>query len=92
MSVKREVPYTAVFRDPLNIRAMEVFRVLDALSCYLSLILKNSDTKEDTKNIVDPWGGGGGAFAPPPPPPPLNPPLRGKTDYDFSNLFLYNER
>ena len=39
-------------------------RVLDAaaLACYLSLVLKYSDTKRDTKrkNIVDlNWGGGG---------------------------------
>ena len=37
-------------------------RVLDALSCYLTRILKYSDTKWDTKNktksIVDQGGGG----------------------------------
>ena len=35
-------------------------RVLDALSCYLSLILKHSDTKRDTKKHRSTSGGGGG--------------------------------
>ena len=39
---KREVPY-----------GRGTSRVLDALSCYLSLIFKHSDTKLDLKNIVD---------------------------------------
>ena len=41
--------------------------VLDGLSCYLSLILKHSDTKLDLKNIIDQnvdrGGGGGGVGA-----------------------------
>ena len=53
-----------------SFRAMEALRVLDALSCYLSLIFKHSDTKWDTKNIVDQILGGGVPDA-----PPLNPAL-----------------
>ena len=41
-------------RSPLRLRsnALEALGVY-ALSCYLSLSLKHSDTKRDTKNIVD---------------------------------------
>ena len=38
-------------------------RILDAFSCYLSLILKHSDTKRNNRNgqsILFFWGGGGG--------------------------------
>ena len=46
--------------------ALEALGVFDALSCYLSLIFKHSDTKWDKKNTVDQffffffffWGGG----------------------------------
>ena len=45
--------------------------VLDALSCYLNLILKHSDTKRDTKKFkknsiqIEGGGGGGAPVAPP---------------------------
>ena len=51
-----------------RLRALEAIGLFfNALSCYLSLILKHSDRKFDWKNIVDPtfffffffWGGGG---------------------------------
>ena len=45
-------------------------RVFEALSCYLSLILKHSYTKWDTKQSRSNWGGGGLPAA-----PPLDPPL-----------------
>ena len=42
------------------------FRVLDALSCYSSLICRYSDTKWDTNNHSrSKWGGGGGACCAP---------------------------
>ena len=39
---------------------------INALSCYLSLIFKHSDTKLDLKKTVDPILGGGGAPVAPP--------------------------
>ena len=44
-------------------------RALEALSCYLSLLLKQSDTKVDLKDIVD-QNLEGASVA-----PPLDPPL-----------------
>ena len=40
--------------------ALAALKVFDALSYYLSLIFKHSDTKWDLKNIVDFFFGGGG--------------------------------
>ena len=69
MSAKPEVPYG---RGP----ALEALGVFYALSCYLSLIFKHSDTIWDlTKlKIVDQFFFGGGA----PIAPPLNPPMSKK--------------
>ena len=71
---RSEVPYG---RGPGPAWKLSVF-VVDALSCYLSLILKHSDTEWDKKHIWSNfvWGGGGGGgggerlLR-----PPLNPPL-----------------
>ena len=52
-------------------------RGFDALSCYLSPILKHSDTKWDLKNTVDQILGGGGHLLR----PPLNPPLQVVHEY-----------
>ena len=41
-----------------RLRALEALGVFDALSCYLSLIFKHSDTTWDLKNIVDQILGG----------------------------------
>ena len=64
ISAKREVPYTTgvgPFKGPGS------SRVLDALSCYLSLIFKHPDTKWKTKKY-DQNGGGGGGETPAAPP------------------------
>ena len=46
----------------------ERFRILDALSCYLSLIWKHSvfKTGDNNKNIIDQTLGGWAPVAPPP--------------------------
>ena len=53
---------------PAQVRALEALGVFDALSYYLSLIFKQSDTKWDIKTIFDHILGGGGA--------PVSPPLK----------------
>ena len=63
-SRSRSVPTTAV-------QCPGIFRVLDALSCSVSLILKHCDTKRD-KNIVDQNLEGACACC-----APLDPPLQG---------------
>ena len=50
-------------------------RVFYALSCYLSLIFKHSDTKWPIKSVNHNLGGGGGEA---PAVPPLDPPPGGK--------------
>ena len=55
-----------------HLRALEALWVFYALSCYLSLSLKHSDTKWDINNIVDQSLGEG---CTPVAPPPLNSPL-----------------
>ena len=60
-SAKREV-LTAWVRGLF--KGIVSSRVLDALSCYLSHILKHSDTRLDLKNGDQFMGGGGGCCAP----------------------------
>ena len=66
-STKREVPYgwgRPVHDDPLH--GPGSFRVLNILSCYLSLIMKHYDTKmgSKTQTLMDFFGGGGGVERP----------------------------
>ena len=79
---EREAPtsLTAGVQGPLKGHGSS--EVLDALSCYLSLIFKHSDTKWNTEKhsrsggVFFFLGGGGGRRGLlPPPPPPLDPPL-----------------
>ena len=69
---RREVPYSRVLGAPLRALDALAYRVLDALSCYLSLILKHSDTKLDLKNSRLKLRGARACCAPPPLDPPLN--------------------
>ena len=72
---------SGVTRSPLrqrsraHLRALEALGVFDALSCYLSLISKHSDTKWDLKNTVRSifffWGGGA----------PVAPPSKSATEF-----------
>ena len=66
-SAKRGVPYKTGVQCIL--KGPGSSRVLDALSCYLSLIIKHSDTKWDKKNIVDQSLGERVCCCHPPPPP-----------------------
>ena len=55
-----------------RLRSLEALEVFDALLCYLSLILKRSDTKLDIKKptVGQIFGGRACCVVPPPPPPP----------------------
>ena len=97
-------------RSPLRlgsrtrVRALEALGVFDALSCYLSLIFKHSDTKWDKKSTVDQilggWGGrspvvpsggtrGGHGGANAPPVRGFAPHLPPQSEWDFYFIFFY---
>ena len=58
------IPLTAGVEGPLKGLGSSV--VLDALSCYLSITLKHSDTKRDTETPYSLFSWGGGARQDPP--------------------------
>ena len=66
---KREAQSPLRLGSRVHLRALEALWIFDALSCYLSLIFKYSDTKWDLKTYLIKFffcvlGGGGGGHMP----------------------------
>ena len=68
-SARRNIPSTVGVHCIGPLKGPGSSRVLDALSCYLSLIFRHSDTKWDWKNIYSRSKFRGASMIAPPPPP-----------------------